>query len=134
MSFSVSLSGRSFEWSSNGLAGLLGGGDNVLRPAFYGMLRDMLRFNADAPAFLARVAAAPDGAEASQSMSEFLAQRGYGEAFANWYLIPQLAAVWSASAADALAFPAATFLRFCTNHSLLQVRAMRARARRGGGS
>ena len=122
MSFSVSLAARSFEWSSGGLSGLLGGGGNALRPAFYGMLLDVARFNAEAPAFLARVAAAPQSAEATQSMAAFLATRGYGEPFKNWYLVPQMAAVWSASSADALDFPAATFIQFCVNHSLLQVR------------
>lgn len=39
----------------------------------------------------------------------------------NWYLIPQMAAVWSASSADVLAFPARTFIQFSVNHSLLQV-------------
>ena len=122
MSFSVSLAARSFEWSSGGLSGLLGGGGNALRPAFYGMLLDVARFNAEAPAFLARVAAAPQSAEATQSMAAFLAAHGYGEPFKNWYLVPQMAAVWSASSADALDFPAATFIQFCVNHSLLQVR------------
>ena len=54
-------------------------------------------------------------------MANFLADGGYGAPFVNWYLIPQMAAVWSASSSDALAFPAMTFIQFCSNHSLLQV-------------
>ena len=53
-------------------------------------------------------------------MGEFLESRRYGTPFRDWYLVPQVAAVWSASAADALAFPATTFIQFCINHSLVQ--------------
>ena len=124
MSFSVSLAARSLEWSSGGLAGLLAGGSNALRPGFLSMLTDMRRFNAEAPAFLARAAAAPEDArERTLTMADFLAEGGYSAPFVNWYLVPQMAAVWSASSSDALAFPAVTFIQFCSNHSLLQVRA-----------
>lgn len=69
-----------------------------------------------------------DAAAASLTMRDFLSQRGYSEGFRQWYLLPEIAAVWSASADDALAFPAHTFLQFCTNHSLAQVRVQLARA------
>jgi predicted NAD/FAD-binding protein len=39
----------------------------------------------------------------------------------DWYLLPMAAAIWSSSPKDILKFPAATFLRFCLNHHLLQV-------------
>jgi predicted NAD/FAD-binding protein len=41
--------------------------------------------------------------------------------FRDAYLIPMAAAIWSSSPSDILDFPAATFLRFCINHGLLQV-------------
>ena len=43
MSFSVSLAERSFEWSSDGLSGLLAQPGNVLSPEFRSMIADMLR-------------------------------------------------------------------------------------------
>jgi uncharacterized protein len=55
------------------------------------------------------------------TMQEYLDAGMYGSAFRDWYLVPQIAAVWSASAQDALAFPARTLIRFCVNHSLVQV-------------
>jgi predicted NAD/FAD-binding protein len=135
MSFSVSLSGPGgagaprLEWSSGGLAGLLAGGSNALRPGFASMLADMRRFNTAAPAFLDRCAAAAPGApELAQTMAQFLADGRYGAPFTNWYLVPQMAAVWSGSASEVLAFPARTFIQFCVNHSLLQVRPKTARA------
>jgi len=62
-----------------------------------------------------------DPAAARMTMREYLDAYHYGPAFRNYYLIPEIAAVWSASAADVLDFPAATFIQFCVNHSLLQV-------------
>ena len=45
MSFAVSLANRSFEWSSNGLDALFATRSNLVSPAFYGMIRDIVRFN-----------------------------------------------------------------------------------------
>jgi predicted NAD/FAD-binding protein len=128
MSFAVSLAGRTFEWSSGGLAALFGSRGNVTNPSFYSMLADMTRFNKEAPQYLERCKAAPDDPASALSMEEYLRANGFGAPFRNWYLIPQIAAVWSASSADVLRFPARTFIQFCVNHSLLQVRGMDAAA------
>ena len=121
MSFSVSLSGRSFEWGSNGLSGLFAQPSNLLSPAFHSMLTDMARFNAEVPAFLASVQAEGEGgASAALTMRQFLDAGRYGDPFRKYYLLPQVAAVWSASGASALDFPARTLCQFFVNHSLLQ--------------
>jgi len=52
MSFGVSLDDGT-EWSSNGLAGVFATPSNAFSPSFYAMLRDMARFNKEAPALLA---------------------------------------------------------------------------------
>ena len=54
-------------------------------------------------------------------MGDFLNSNGYSESFQQYYFVPMVAAVWSASADDVMAFPAATLIRFCVNHSLLQL-------------
>jgi len=66
MSFAVSLSGRSVEWSSNGLRGLFAHASNAVSPRMYSMLSDMVRFNAQAPLFLESVARDPGGAGGAQ--------------------------------------------------------------------
>ncbi len=81
MSFAVSLAGRSFEWSSATLSGLFGTRANAANPAFYGMLRDMLRFNREAPAFLRRCKEAPDDPANAMSMDEFLRAHHFSDAF-----------------------------------------------------
>jgi predicted NAD/FAD-binding protein len=87
----------------------------VLSPTFLGMLRDILRFNAAADRHL------ETASRDRCSVGELLAAEGYGAPFQHHYLLPMAAAIWSSAARDILQFPAATFLRFCLNHALLQV-------------
>ncbi len=72
------------------------------------------------PEFLERCTR--DSVAASMTLQQFLDEYGFSAAFRNWYLIPHAAAVWSASNAEVMLFPAATFIQFFVNHSLLQVR------------
>jgi uncharacterized protein len=129
MSFAVSLSpktegGDKFEWSSTSLKGLFGSKGNATSGDFYSMLSDMLRFNKEAPLYLEKCkAASPDDPINSLTMGEFLSSGGYSASFKNNYLLPQMAAVWSASSSEVLKFPARTFITFSVNHSLLQVSA-----------
>ncbi|SPB15257.1 FAD dependent oxidoreductase [Caballeronia novacaledonica] len=115
MSFSVSLDGGRFEWAGTNLNTVFAQRRNLFSPSFLGMLRDIVRFNASAHAHLERVSAN------RCSVGELLVEAGYGAPFRRHYLLPMAAAIWSSAAHDILRFPAATFLRFCLNHALLQV-------------
>jgi predicted NAD/FAD-binding protein len=66
------------------------------------------------------------------SLGEFLDLHGYGEEFRHWYLLPMAACIWSCPARQMLAFPLATFIRFCHNHGLLQNDRPQWRTVRGG--
>ena len=50
MSFSVSLADPALEWAGTSLAALFAQRTNLLRPGFLRMVRDVLRFNREAPA------------------------------------------------------------------------------------
>jgi predicted NAD/FAD-binding protein len=113
MSFSVSL-GESLEWAGNNLATVFAQPKNLLRPRFLGMLADLMRFNRDA------TAAARDPGD-DLTVGQYLARHRYGTAFRDWYLLPMAAAIWSCPKEAMLAYPFATFARFCHNHGLLQV-------------
>jgi predicted NAD/FAD-binding protein len=113
MSFAVSVDDGDFEYSGSGLRGLIAQKANVLRPRYWSMLRDILRFFREAPRDLAKGDLGPLGA--------YLDARGYGRAFRDDYLYPMAAAIWSTPAMRVADFPAANFIRFNANHGLLDV-------------
>jgi len=116
MSFAVSLDEGRLEWAGSNMNTVFAQRANAFSPTFLGMLRDILRFNGAAQSHLAL-------AERSGcSLGDLLTAGQYGQPFRQHYLLPMAAAIWSCATADVLHFPAATFLRFCLNHALLQVR------------
>ena len=115
MSFAVSLENPDLEWAGSNLATVFGQKRNLLRPQFWTMLSDILRFNRESAAWLATH---PDQ---RRSLRDFLAAGRYSSAFADWYLLPMAAAIWSCPTGQMLDMPLATFIRFCQNHGLLQV-------------
>lgn len=115
MSFGVSLDEGRLEWAGSNLRTVFAQPGNLLSPRFLGMLRDILRFNRAADAHLA------EASMTGCSLGQLLDAGRYGGAFREQYLLPMAAAIWSSAPADILEFPAATFLRFCQNHGLLQI-------------
>lgn len=120
MSFSVQAaqsSGRALEWSGSNLSSLFAQRSNLVSPKFWGMLRDLMRFNA----MTTRIAMAGTEAELAQPLGEFLKAHGFGQAFCEWYFLPMMACIWSCPTAQMLQFPVSTMVRFCHNHGLLQI-------------
>ena len=115
MSFGVSLAEPEIEWAGSDLGTVFAQPANLLRPAFLGMLADILRFNRETP----RMAATGDAP--AISLGDYLAAGRYGRAFRDWYLLPMAAAIWSCPTRTMLDYPLATFARFCHNHGLLQI-------------
>jgi predicted NAD/FAD-binding protein len=115
MSFAVTVEGAGVEWAGTDLAALFAQPRNALRPAFWRMLADILRFNRATTAMLR------EDRIWSVTLGEYIDSGRYSAPFRDWYLLPMAAAIWSAPMRDILDFPLATFLRFCHNHGLLQV-------------
>ncbi len=115
MSFSVRIEAENLEWAGSNLAALFAQRRNLIRPAFWGMLADIVRFNREATA----IARADRGAACT--LREFLDAGRYGRAFRDWYLLPMAGAIWSCPTAAMLDYPAQTFFAFCANHGLLQI-------------
>lgn len=115
MTFSVRDDAAGIEWSGSDLGALFAQPVNALRPAFWRMLRDILRFNRETTTLLReeRVDA--------RTLAEFLDARGYSAPFRDWYLLPMAEAIWSAPRCAILDFPLPVFLRFCHRHGLLQI-------------
>ncbi|RMR05584.1 Amine oxidase, flavin-containing [Pseudomonas savastanoi pv. glycinea] len=116
MSFSVTDPKTRTEYNGNNLNSLFAQRSNLLSLSFWGMLRDILRFNREALADLESQRIAQD-----TTLGEYLRSRGYGERFIDHYIVPMGAAIWSMSLADMLAFPLQFFVRFFKNHGLLSV-------------
>ena len=119
MSFSVSVGPHRHEWCGTSLASLFAQPSNAMSPRFWGMLRDILRFNREATRLA--TAPAPDRALLDLPLGEFLSLRGYGASFRDRYLLPMAAAIWSCPMKTMLGFPLGSFVRFFHNHGLLQV-------------
>jgi predicted NAD/FAD-binding protein len=116
MSFSVSDPHKDVEYNGNNLNSLFAQRSNLLSPRFWGMLRDIMRFNKEVQKDLL------DGQiGAETTLGDYLKQQGYGQRFIDHYIVPMGAAIWSMSLADMLGFPLQFFVRFFRNHGLLSV-------------
>ncbi len=116
MSFSVRCDASGLEYGGNNLNTLFAQRRNLLRPSYYRMLADILRFNREAVRDLdaGRIARAT-------TLGGYLRANGYGDGFVYQYLLPMGSAIWSASTDGMLDFPLLFFVRFFKNHGLLSV-------------
>jgi predicted NAD/FAD-binding protein len=111
MSFGVSLDHGALEYSSTNL---LAQKRNVFNPRFLKMLLDVTRFYRDGTRDVAALEA-----NGLCGLADYLDAKGFGRAFQEDHLLPQAAAIWSASMRDIREFPAAALLRFFDNHGLM---------------
>jgi predicted NAD/FAD-binding protein len=116
MSFSVTDPDSGLEYNGNNFNSLFAQRRNLLSPGFWGMLRDILRFNKEALRDLDEHRIAAD-----TTLDQYLKAGGYGERFILHYIVPMGAAIWSMSMADMLGFPLQFFVRFFKHHGLLSV-------------
>jgi len=114
MSFSVKCEKTGLEYNGTTLNSLFAQRSNLLKPSFYRMIKDILRFNREAVQVL-------DTEQASISLGDFLYQGDYGKEFIESYLIPMGAAIWSADPIQMMKFPAGFFIRFFHNHGMLSI-------------
>jgi predicted NAD/FAD-binding protein len=113
MSFSISCLNPDVEYCSTSFNTLFAQRRNLLRPAFWRMLRDIRRFFREA-----REALKPGGEHVT--LGEFLDRRRYSQEFLEWHLYPLGAAIWSTDTEKIRACPAQFFVRFFDNHAFLQ--------------
>lgn len=113
MSFSVSDGRGDFEWATTPF-GLFAKHSHLFDPRFHRMLADLVRFNREA-----RELVGTNGA--GGSLRSFCERRGYSEYFIERLIMPQAAAVWSASSERLGSFPASFMAEFLDNHGALQV-------------
>ena len=111
MSFSVSDGRGEFEYNGASANGLFARRSSVLRPSFHRMVRDLMRFNREAPALVGLNGSGP-------TLLDFLDEGGYSREFVERLIVPQASAVWSADPRDLRHFPASLLAEFFDNHGM----------------
>lgn len=111
---SFACAGGGVEWSSNFPKGVFAQKRNLFSPSFLWMLNDIRRFNDLARDDLLKADLR------DLSLGAYLRLRGFAGGFRDRYLLPMGAAIWSTTEGRIGDFPAESFLRFLSNHGLLQ--------------
>lgn len=116
MSFAVSLNRGELEYSGDGLNGIFAQRRNLFNPQQWRLLFGILKFNRAAKIFL------QDDQDRDLSLGEFLRDGDHSEIMQQRYLLPMGAAIWSCPVETMLEFPAHSFIQFCENHGLLDLK------------
>ena len=110
MSFGVSIDNAWLEYGSDGMFAQK---KNLLRPQYYAMLADIIRFNRRALSIIEE--------DKNITLGQCLDKLKMGDWFRRYYLLAMGAAIWSCPIDTIMKFPAATFLQFFKNHGLLNI-------------
>jgi uncharacterized protein len=114
MSFSVKCEQTGLEYNGTSMNTLFAQRRNLLRPSFYRMIRDILRFNRESVELLSQPEPGP-------SLGAYLKANRYSSEFTDHYIVPMGAAIWSADHAAMWGFPARYLVQFFKNHGMLSV-------------
>ena len=114
MSLSLRCDAEGLEYSGASLNALFAQRRNLLRPGFWRMLADVLRFQRSG---LAQLPALPD----ETTVGAFVQNEGYSAEFVRYFLAPMGSALWSAPVGQFLEFPIRFVIEFFANHGMMQV-------------
>ena len=114
MGFSVQAEDGEIEYSGSSLNSLFAQRRNIVRPPFYRMIREILRFNETTLPSVEHL-------DESETLGSYLFENGYSHEFVHHYLVPMAAAIWSAEPGSVLEMPVKFLVRFFANHGLLQI-------------
>ena len=118
MGFSVRCDRTGLEYNGSSLNGFFARRSNLLRPSFWRMAADIAHFNRNAPRdVLVDIGLTND----STTVGEYLRRGGYGREFAEHYLLPMGAAIWSCPVGTFAEFPIRFIVDFYQHHGLLSL-------------
>lgn len=115
MGFSVQCHQTGLEYSPSSINGLFAQRHNLLRPSFYRMLVDILRFRRESREFL-------HSDDYRVTLGQYLRKKGYSRSFVQHFIIPMGAAIWSADPEKFDDFPVRYFVQFFNNHGIMNLR------------
>lgn len=115
MSFSVRNNRSGLEYNGHTLSSLFAQRSNLVKPSFWCFLAEIVRFNRRGKQWLARQQ------PQQGSLNDFLCQYRFSDFFAQHYILPMGAAIWSTSLAEMRRMPLALFLQFFNHHGLLDL-------------
>lgn len=116
MGFSVVADAAGLEYSGCSINGLFAQRRNLFSASHWRMLTDILTFNRECRRLYEQ-----QRIPADITLGEFVQQKNYSQAFIDYYLLPMVAAIWSAGAVTAAEMPLTFFVTFFYNHGLLTV-------------
>lgn len=112
MSFSVRNDGWGLEYNGNNLNSLFADRRNLVKPRFYHLLLDILRFNK----------LVKNGRFTSEeTLGSFIHKHKFSSWFTEGYILPMGSAIWSMGTKEMLDFPLQFFAKFFINHGLLEI-------------
>ncbi|MET1218028.1 MAG: FAD-dependent oxidoreductase, partial [Glaciecola sp.] len=116
MSFSVKNQTQNLEYNGNNINSLFAQRRNIFRPRFWRIVTDILKFNK-----LCKSDDAIQHAEQGMTLFDYIQHHRLSDDFAQNYILPMCAAIWSMTLEDSKSFPLTFFLQFFNNHGLLNI-------------
>lgn len=116
MSFSVHNSDSGMEYNGHNLNTLFAQRRNIFNPKFWWLVKEILRFNK-----LCKKSYHAKDYDESLTLGGFLEKNSFGYYFAEHYILPMGAAIWSSSLIQMQEFQFQFFVKFFHNHGLLNI-------------
>lgn len=110
MSFGCSVGDGWMEYGILARSAIFAQRRNLLRPKFYKMLRDMIRFGKEADGIV----------DDEMTVGALIQTMGLGDWFLDYYLLPMSGAIWSTPTSRITEFPARALVNFFLNHGLMR--------------
>lgn len=116
MSFSVQNRQTGLEYNGHDLNTLFAQRRNLISLRFWSLINSILKFNKHC-----KQLASGGQIDPQLTLGSFLQQNNFSSYFAEHYILPMGAAIWSSSLREMEAFPLRFFVQFFHNHGLLNV-------------
>ncbi|XQW83379.1 NAD(P)/FAD-dependent oxidoreductase [Thalassotalea piscium] len=116
MSFSVHNCQTGLEYNGHNLNTLFAQRRNLFRPKFWTLVKEILRFNK-----LCKTIFEQQNFQSGMTLGDFLNKQGFSPFFAEHYILPMGAAIWSSSLVQMEAFEFKFFVQFFHHHGLLNI-------------